>query len=582
MRAMTTRLTTITSVLLLLNLAAAALAAPTVLPRSFLRGFDPVTVLFEEQRGPAAGGPEDNPAKFLTITPAPAGEYRWVDARTLIFKPAVAWAPLTRFTVTAAGQSHPLHTLMVAPTALNPADGVSDLDPVEEVTLTFADPIAVADLARMVTFELRALPGVDQGPPRRLTSADFRIKALERASATSAAGYVFQLAHPIPHGTAVVVRIQLALDDSSRDGLATYTFSTKEAFRVTAIGCSSDGSGEPEPEPSAEAVPDPEPSPDDAEPATPENAETAASGDDGDENTAPAEEHPAPRRAKKVAHHHRRRHHRLESGWLPLTIGGIHYTREQAVNGGTGAPAVGLRFSANPGTLSLSDVKALVHFSPAVPDLAFTVNGSDVTITGKFDRDAMYQAELTPAPVKDEHGRPLQMEGASGFFFYFPGQPAFLHWNQAQGIVERYGPQVFPMAARKDGRVDLRIYKVDPLDRSFWPWAPRSVPVDESTRPPGPGEEPPSADSLIEALSPDDLKVRLMMLGSPPISVITGLPVRRDGGSTGFGLPLKEHLASISGADEPGTYLVGVRRLNGDSTRNYVRLQVTDLCLSTV
>src|SRR4051812_41720353 len=115
------------------SLALAAPAQPpradpvTLLPKTFLRGYDPITVFFAAPRGPQKGGPEDHPEAVLKIEPAPAGEYRWVDASTLMFKPAVPWAPLQRFRITTGDQARTLVTLMVPPHSLTPSDGARDL-----------------------------------------------------------------------------------------------------------------------------------------------------------------------------------------------------------------------------------------------------------------------------------------------------------------------------------------------------------------------------------------------------------------------------------------------------------------------
>ena len=59
-----------------------------------------------------------------------------------------------------------------------------------------------------------------------------------------------------------------------------------------------------------------------------------------------------------------------------------------------------------------------------------------------------------------------------------------------EGLVERFGPRMAPIEGRGDERLDLRLYPIDPLDRSFWPFPDSAVTVDEAKRPPGPGEEP--------------------------------------------------------------------------------------------
>ena len=53
-------------------------------------------------------------------------------------------------------------------------------------------------------------------------------------------------------------------------------------------------------------------------------------------------------------------------------------------------------------------------------------------------------------------------------------------------------------------------------------------------------------------------------------------------GNLRFGLDLKALLMKISGEDQPGTYLLGYRRIGSSTQRYYVRIQVTDLSLSTV
>src|ERR1700730_18452774 len=67
-----------------------------VVPDRFLRRWDPVTVFFAEDRGAAGGGPEDHPERFVALTPAHPGAFQWLDARTLQFRPAEPWPPLSR------------------------------------------------------------------------------------------------------------------------------------------------------------------------------------------------------------------------------------------------------------------------------------------------------------------------------------------------------------------------------------------------------------------------------------------------------------------------------------------------------
>jgi len=126
----------------------------TVVPDEFLRRWDPLTVFFAAPTGPAAGGPEDAPARYLELQPAQPGAYTWLDARTLQFRPAEPWPPLATITVKVEGKSFRLATLMSAPTASQPRTGAEGLAPLEAIGLTFPEPIAPEALARALTIEL--------------------------------------------------------------------------------------------------------------------------------------------------------------------------------------------------------------------------------------------------------------------------------------------------------------------------------------------------------------------------------------------------------------------------------------------
>src|SRR6266704_6892420 len=98
-------------VLLLALLAAPAAATGTVIvPDHFLRRWDPVTVFFAQDVGPAKGGPEDRPERLVTLSPPHPGAFTWLDARTLQFRPTEAWPPLSRSTWTVEGKRFPLGT----------------------------------------------------------------------------------------------------------------------------------------------------------------------------------------------------------------------------------------------------------------------------------------------------------------------------------------------------------------------------------------------------------------------------------------------------------------------------------------
>ena len=76
----------------------------SVLPERYLRGYDPVTVVFPGDTGPGAG-PADDPSAFATMKPAWPGAWSWADRRTLQFRPAEPWPALARFAVE-IGRAH--------------------------------------------------------------------------------------------------------------------------------------------------------------------------------------------------------------------------------------------------------------------------------------------------------------------------------------------------------------------------------------------------------------------------------------------------------------------------------------------
>ena len=212
-------------------------AGAVLVPEHFLRSWDPVTLFFDGAPGPAAGGPEDHPERLLTMSPAHPGAFTWLDGHTLQFRPAVAWPPMGRFSWTVQGRTTELVTLMSAPQSVQPADGTTGLEPVETLTLMFSDPVDPAVLAKLLTLELRPLPGVSREPQRRLDFHDFEVRALERGQPSDPAGYVVALAHPIGWGTRVILHLRLSPDEGPGAEELRLGFATAEPFHVASFGC---------------------------------------------------------------------------------------------------------------------------------------------------------------------------------------------------------------------------------------------------------------------------------------------------------------------------------------------------------
>ncbi|MCP4663614.1 MAG: alpha-2-macroglobulin, partial [bacterium] len=485
----------------------AAARGTTLVPDDFLRRWDPVTIFFPRDVGPADSGPEDNPGRLVTLTPAHPGAFTWLDARTLQFKPAEPWPPLARFTWQVGRTTVRLATLMSPPRKTEPADGREGLDAVDAVALTFAEPLTAADLARAVTLELRPLPGVGSEGARWLNDEDFEIKVMERASRSAEATYVLALHQPIALGTRAIVHFRLSLDDASVS-FSQVSFATAEPFRAVAFGC----------------------------------------------------------RANRY----------------PVTPEGSRYTPDQAIRCNADDRSLVVDFSAAPHELGPIEGRTLVRLTPSVANLRYEVAGKRLVVRGDFARESEYRVTLKPAAIADRQGRPLDLRGENELYLFFPAQPPYLGWTASHGVVERRGPQMVPVKGRGQERMDLRIQRVDPLDLAFWPFPEQPVVIDEAERPPGPGEEPPPRTSLDNLINTSQLKKQIAALGSPPISILEPLPLRREGGAASFGLDLEPHLDTISGAGVPGTYLVGLRRLDGSTERSWMRVQVTDLSLTTI
>jgi len=480
----------------------------TVIPETFLRRWDPITIFFPTDEGPAQSGPEDAPARIATLAPEHAGAWRWLDARTLQFQPADPWPPLERFTVRAGGRSFRLATLLAAPVGSRPQAGATGLAPVDEIALTFADPLPAEALARALVVEVRPLAPDAAGGSRFLGREDFEVKTVERASASEAATYVLVLRQPIATGQRVTVRLRLTLEDPVERAFWELDFATAEPFRALRFGC--------------------------------------------------------------------------RERQLPVVPGGARYSGEQALECEESDPAVVVDFSADPRELGVVEARNLVRLSPAVASLEARMSGRRLELRGEFQREIPYRLTLAPTPLSDTSGRPLELVAANEATLTFPRAASYLRLGASSGVVERKGPRRLPLVGRGDERLDLRIVPVDPLDRSFWPFPDQPVEVDESTRPPGPGETP--APWPPAAAGPDAREIgrRILALGSPPVSKLADLPLRRDGGSASFGLDLGAELDRIAGPQAPGTFLVGVRRLGEGSARRWMRLTATDLALTTL
>lgn len=265
---------------------------------------------------------------------------------------------------------------------------------------------------------------------------------------------------------------------------------------------------------------------------------------------------------------------------LPVTPDGARYTKEQAVECSGGARRVQLELSSPPAAIDGVLLNDFVRFTPPVDDIELERSGRTLWISGRFEVEKRYELVVHPSPLQDTSGRKLDLGGTSSMSFFFPRLSRYLSMDAATGTVERFGPQTIPLSGRGFDRVDLRIHRIDPLDRRWWPFPARAVAVNESQRPPGPGEEVELDVTPRFVPSLSNVRELLRTLGAAEVSTIVETPLGRDGRAASFGLDLEPHLDGAVGEDRPGTYLVGVRKLDGSPERTWMRLQVTDLALS--
>jgi hypothetical protein len=483
-------------------------AGAVMVPEKFLRRWDPITVFFDADTGPTAGGAEDHPETYFSLAPLHPGAATWINARTLQFKPAEPWPPLTRFTFKVGAHTANLATLMSAPSATTPSDGATGLDPVRSIALTLPEPLDAEALAKLITIELRPLPGVDAAASRTLTDADFDVKVMERADRSAPAQYIVNLHDPIPGGTRALLHLKLSLESGLDGGFQDLSFSTAEPFRVTQLGCPKES--------------------------------------------------------------------------FPIPPSGARYSREDAIKCPAGDRSINVTFSADLAPIGPIAARNLIRISPQVENVSYAAVNNVLSVSGRFAAGTLYELRLEPAALTDNQNRPLQMQAPSVAFLSFAERKSFLDWQTSNGIVERYGPQMLPLKGRGFEQVDLRIHKIDPLNRTFWPFPNEAVTVDESAVPPAPGEEPEPFTDPGRYISASELSAQIKALGSPSISDLIDLPLKKGGAAAKFGLDLKPYFARIGGADQPGTYLVGLRRIDKSTERDWVRVQLTDLSLSAV
>ncbi|MFA6507518.1 MAG: hypothetical protein WCT14_15565, partial [Treponemataceae bacterium] len=207
-----------------------------VVPDRFVRGYDPVTILYDAALGPASGGLVAGPSAFLSIEPAVDGEYRWTDARTIRFLPSMPWPPLKTFKVKIRDGAFSLSSMIAPPTSVTPASSSVNLEPFASIILTFPGALGSAELKKMLKIELRELPGVSSDGAQWLSDGDFSVSELEAGKTPTKVSYRVSLKKTVPYGKRVLLHVLLSPDPSLPDAMAVYYWETKAQFRLTGVG----------------------------------------------------------------------------------------------------------------------------------------------------------------------------------------------------------------------------------------------------------------------------------------------------------------------------------------------------------
>ncbi len=470
-----------------------------IVPDRFLRGYDPLTIFFDADAGPAAGGPEDRPARFVTLSPAPAGAWTWLGARALQFRPAEPWRPLQRYETQTGDARARLVALLPAPEQTEPADGAEPSGDLDRISLTFAAPVDVAALARLTSVEVRHAPGVSPEGAQVLTARDFDIRALERVKRDDRQTYVLRFRQAIPDGRVAILRLKLSDEPGLDDPTFEMTARSAEPFVVSEADCGRGWNAE-----KRDLL---------------MRCSSYEIGSDTEEEEKKGPDYKASNKRR-----------------LTLT------------------------FSAQPEPIDILRARNALRISPPVDDLEVENDGRRLRIVGKFLSDRAYEISLSAGALSDRRKRPLARPFVQKFAFAADA-PA-IAWDAGKGVVERFGPQFLPLRGRGYDRADVRIHAIDPLARDFWPFPADGVETDDGEAPALPGAGP-ATWSKTDDIDKDEIGKRIKALGSPSISELVALPIQRGGAEAKFGLDLRARFAKIAGPDQPGAYLVGLRPTDG-------------------
>lgn len=208
-----------------------------LVPDRFLRAWDPITVFFDADAGPAAGGPEDAPERLARLDPPMPGAWTWLDARTLQFRPAEPWTPLRRQAVSVGARSATLVPLLPVPVETAPTEDAAGIADLDRFTLVFAAPVDTAALTRLLTVELRPAPGLSAQGGQVLTAQDFSVAPADRQERKDRQAYVVALRQPVPDGQVAILRLKLSDAEGLDDPIFELRLRSAAPFALRELRC---------------------------------------------------------------------------------------------------------------------------------------------------------------------------------------------------------------------------------------------------------------------------------------------------------------------------------------------------------
>jgi len=271
-----------------------------------------------------------------------------------------------------------------------------------------------------------------------------------------------------------------------------------------------------------------------------------------------------------------------ENSWIPLSYEGGSKRNLEPLSLTTNPPVLNLRMTSAPEPITPGAFWDLLHIAPAVQDVEFIIKDRIIEVTGKFIPDKIYTATLRPTDLlRDNRDRKLHLENALEFQFVFKKPNTMLKWKSDMVLIERYGAKMLPLKGRGNQIADLRIHRIDPLDRTLWPFRSKNLSTDPDQQPPGWSQNQEYHDQA-QYTDTWQLKRTLKTLGSPQISELLELPLNPMGKAGVYGINIENYLRQIDGKNAPGAYLAGIQSVNDSGSRQWIRFQVTDLALTTI